>query len=231
MAGQTKSKIVQFLMPGNDIWQLGNDIHIWKFPSAMASVSLLTASEKNISSRFRFEQDRKRFTAGRYALRLLLSKYLSTDLSEISIIAEPGQKPFVSIPSNHIHFNISHSGEWVLIAFANQEVGIDIEMANPAFEFHDLLEEHFSEEEQQFIKDSGDPSSTFFYLWTRKEALTKAWGTGLQENLKQILVLTDLTLYNNHWNLESFYVSANYPAAVAFSDQRKIICYFDGTGL
>jgi 4'-phosphopantetheinyl transferase len=223
-----------FINPGNYSWELGSSVHVWKFPLIKSAFSLLTESEKELAKRFRFEGDRNRFAVGRQALRFLLSKYLDLKPEEISISAEKGQKPFISSPSSNIHFNITHSGEWVLIAIAKDELGIDIEKIDPEFEFGDLLREHFSEAEQSFISQAGDPVAAFYFLWTRKEALTKAWGTGLQENLKLVSVLdlhALIEIRNKFWKLETFNVSSDYLTALAFSSTSENIIYFDGTGI
>jgi 4'-phosphopantetheinyl transferase len=228
------STVVRFIEPVLKVWNPGNDIHIWKFPAIKVNSPFLTSSENNIASRFRLEDDRNRFTVGRHALRLLLSEYLSVGPSEISISSEIGKKPFVSNPSSEIHFNMSHSGNWILIAFAKNELGIDIEKIDFDFAFQDILPEHFSEAEQVFIAAAADPLAAFYYMWTRKEALTKAWGTGLQENLKQVTVLEAGPLIENgqkSWTLASFCVSEFYPAAIAFIGKLENIIYFDGNAL
>jgi 4'-phosphopantetheinyl transferase len=227
-------KEIQFSHPSHSAWKLNNNVHIWKFPVLNAELSLLSASEKEIAGRFRFDADRNRNVVGRQALRFLLSKYLSVLPSEISIIAVNGQKPYISAPSSHIHFNISHSGDWVLVAMANDELGIDIEKIDTDFNHDDLIREHFSESEEVFISRAADPVSAFYFLWTRKEALTKAWGTGLQENLKMVSALDEYFFSDMHkktWRLHSFKVSAFYPAAIAYSGASEELIYFDGSGI
>jgi 4'-phosphopantetheinyl transferase len=211
--------------------ELESSVHVWKFPVTETEFTLLTPAEKELAARFRFDGDRNRFSVGRQALRLLLSRYLCLPPTEIVIAGEKNQKPFIDHPSSDIHFNISHSGNWVLIAFAKDELGIDIEKMNTRFSYDGLLEDHFSAAEKTYISRSADPVAAFYFLWTRKEALTKARGTGLQENLKEIVVLDLNGLFeigNQSWKLKSFNISLEYPAAIAFSGSVDNIVYFDG---
>jgi 4'-phosphopantetheinyl transferase len=226
---EIKSTEIQFTNHDQNSWELGNSVHVWKFPVIKTGFSLLTEPEKEFAGRFRFEADRDRYAVGRQALRFLLSKYLSVSPMKIIISAEKGQKPFISKPSSNIQFNVSHSGDWVLIAFANTPVGIDIEKINPEFSYKELLQDHFSEAEQTFISEAADPVSAFYYLWTCKEALTKCWGTGLQENLKPVNVLdlhSIIEMNNKSWQLKSFNISADYPAAIAYPFESENIIFF-----
>jgi 4'-phosphopantetheinyl transferase len=231
---ESQSKEIQFIDPVQFSWKLDRDVHIWKFPVMSTGFTMLTGSEIETGSRFRFVADRNRFAVGRQALRLLLSKYLSVKPLDIIISEKPGQKPVISSPSTGTHFNISHSGEWVLIAIANDELGIDIEKIDPGFNMDELLQEHFSEPERSFISTAENPVAAFYFLWTRKEALIKACGTGLLENMKMVSALNDCSFLGRTkkiWKLESFHVSAEYPAALARFNQTESIHYFDGSGL
>ena len=218
-----------FLNPGLCNWELDQVVHMWRFPMQKISNTLLSEGEKEFAARFRLEEDRNRFITGRHALRLLLTQYLAG--ARAIILPSPlGGKPFLSESDSTIAFNLSHSGNWILLAFAKQELGIDIEKINPDFIYQDLLDEHFSEEEKSFIQLSIDPLVTFYFLWTRKEALTKGWGTGLQENLKQVGVLDGFhhQMNNQVWRLSSLFLSSEYPAALAYAGLPKNIFYFDG---
>jgi 4'-phosphopantetheinyl transferase len=215
-------------------WTLENNLHVWKFPVINTKLSFLTISENELASRFRFEDDKYRFAIARHSLRLILSKYLSLSPLEIHIAAEKGQKPRVLNSLSGIQFNISHSGEWILVAVANSETGIDIEKIDPAFSYQELLPDHFSEKEINYISEAADPLVAFYYLWTRKESLIKARGTGLRDHLKEMDVLDPDALFAlqaESWKLESFNISAMYPAAVACHSSVEKIIYYNGEDL
>jgi 4'-phosphopantetheinyl transferase len=226
---QKTPTIPEFLSPEYCSWNLSHQIHLWRFSVRPTVSSLLTENEKEFAGRFRFEEDRNRYITGRHALRLLLSLYLRQS-GEILIRSEATGKLYLSNASPGIFFNLSHSGDWVIIGFGTCEVGVDIEKIQPDFIFDDLLAEHFSQAEAHFVLSSPDPRSAFYFLWTRKEALTKAWGTGLQENLKQRDVARDIALINNDevWTVNSMNLSADYPAAVAWAGIPRDIFYFEG---
>ena len=223
-----------FIDPDSLIWNLKNKVHIWKFPVSPSSESLLSDAEVMIGRRFRFESDRNRFVTGRRSIRFLISKYLFVNPQDIDIVAEKGKKPFIGYPDTKIRFNISHSGQWVIVALANEELGVDIEQVNPSFDYSILLEEHFSDEERRLIISAEIPVAAFYFLWTRKEALVKAVGRGLQENLKAVSVLDQqgfVEIQKKKWKIKSFMLSRDYPVSFAYSGSIEGIDYFDGNGL
>ena len=86
-----------------------------------------------------------------------------------------------------LEFNISHSGNMILIGFrfcknnvvnSNSQIGVDIEKVKPDFDFELVLDEFFTQKEQEAIWQSENSTETFFKFWTQKEALVKATGTG-----------------------------------------------------
>ncbi|MGW6184938.1 4'-phosphopantetheinyl transferase family protein, partial [Bacillus mycoides] len=88
-------------------------------------------------------------------------------------------KPFFKNFSD-FHFNISHSGEWVVCATANSNVGIDIERVSD-IEALKLANEFFSDEEFYDIPSmNSDEQINYFYdIWTLKESYIKTIGKGL----------------------------------------------------
>ena len=97
-----------------------------------------------------------------------------------------------------LQFSLSHSGDFVLCAVSEAEIGADIEelhSVSPA-----LIRRICTEEEKEFI---GGDSSLFLQVWTAKEALAKLHGNGLSGDLKLLSVvqngrlqIPDLRLYS-----------------------------------
>lgn len=79
-----------------------------------------------------------------------------------------------------IHFNISHSGKYVVCAVANVPVGVDIEGNRPINAA--VAKRFFSAEENEWVSAADNQSvqeQRFFRLWTLKEAYAKATGQGI----------------------------------------------------
>jgi 4'-phosphopantetheinyl transferase len=87
-------------------------------------------------------------------------------------------KPFVAgIPS--FHFNLSHSGSWIVCAVDSAPVGIDVEEMKPIE--YELAKLMFSSEEYLYLTshDEHKRISCFYDLWTMKESFAKWAGRGL----------------------------------------------------
>ncbi len=85
-------------------------------------------------------------------------------------------------------FNISHSGDRVLIGFGNSPVGVDVELVKEKEMDKKIAQRCFTEWEQEFIKAVEENSFDdihkleewkFFIIWTMKEAYLKYIGTGI----------------------------------------------------
>lgn len=87
-------------------------------------------------------------------------------------------KPYLE---NGPYFSISHCKEGIAVAIDDQPIGIDIEHIRHADK--DLIDRVMNEEERVGMDDR-----KFTRLWTQKEAIVKAQGTGIYsfEQLKGI---------------------------------------------
>ena len=89
----------------------------------------------------------------------------------------PHGKPY--FPGTDIHFNISHSGDYKVLAIAETPVGVDIEKVRKA----DLrVANRFAQTEKDYVLEK-DNNYRFFEIWTKKEAYLKYKGTGLRGGL------------------------------------------------
>ncbi len=81
-----------------------------------------------------------------------------------------------------LHFNISHSGEWLALVISSEaEVGVDIQCHESHRDIARLAKRYFSELENQRLAelDGADARAYFYHLWALKEAWAKARGAAL----------------------------------------------------
>ena len=87
-----------------------------------------------------------------------------------------------------VDFSISHCKNAIAVALSERPVGVDVESFRHAEE--PLLKRTMNPEEQTQVREAEDPAEAFTRLWTCKEAVLKLRGTGLVDNLHE--VLTDI---------------------------------------
>jgi 4'-phosphopantetheinyl transferase len=145
---------------------------------------ILSPDEYIRANRFYFKKDRVRFTITHGVLRLLLGSYIGIEPTEIKFYLNEYGKPYLEhrIGIENIQFNISHSRDLILLAFARDlEVGVDIEFVREDLANQEIAERFFSRVEIDDLTSL--PKSlqiaAFFACWTRKEAFIKAKGMGL----------------------------------------------------
>jgi 4'-phosphopantetheinyl transferase len=216
-------------------------IHIWmvNVPQSKSLIDLysyvISSDEQIRASRFHKEKDQLRFLVSRIALRKLLAYYTRLQPDVLAFSLDDNKRPLLNTKEkDEVHFNISHSGDLILIALADSPIGVDIEFIKPSFHFADVLPTNFNTEEGVFVQNSKSPISSFFLLWTRKEALLKATAKGLVDDLKKIQstdgayqVDGDVIGSKEDWEVDSFYLSENYLGSIASIHGRKTIRFFD----
>lgn len=93
-------------------------------------------------------------------------------------------KPFFTLEPK-IHYNISHSGKYVVCLLAGQEVGIDIQI-HKKVNYERMLERMVPGKMIREILDSDEPEKAFFVQWVLREAYIKWTGEGLSRDLRTI---------------------------------------------
>ena len=127
---------------------------------------------------------RRRFALCRAALRAVLCSLLHCRNEELAFGASRHGKPFAVVggAESSVGFNVSHSGAYGLIAWSvTGRLGVDIEERAARRSLDLLIEEVMGPDEQDELAAlQGTAQLEYFYrLWTCKEALIKALGTGL----------------------------------------------------
>ncbi|MBB3110071.1 4'-phosphopantetheinyl transferase [Paenibacillus phyllosphaerae] len=158
---------------------------------------ILDEQERRTYYAYRPEQKRREFLAGRMLIKLTLSNKYSVSPRSIELIKGRYGKP--SYPGAW-QFNLSHSQGMVACAFArDRAVGLDIESMDPA---NLQLAGHIcTGDELNLIRRNPEREvRTFYELWTRKEAVIKAAGTGFTREPNQIEVpLQPVSCAMNGW--------------------------------
>jgi 4'-phosphopantetheinyl transferase len=142
--------------------------------------------------RFMRYEDRCRGVAGealcRYAVYRYDGGYRQPWLTEKNEFGKP------YLPGTGVHFNLSHSGNWVVCAVDREEVGTDVEITrsvDPA-----IAVRFFSAPERELLEqcDSIDEERKLFLgIWTLKESYIKAIGRGLDCPLDSFACLPEAT--------------------------------------
>lgn len=227
--------------------------------------ALCSVEELQRAGRFRHERDRARHIVGRSILRLLTARYLRLSPTRIDVRLGPHGKPSVSVSSRRSKLdrnqqtstplqtlphsarvpfgvNISHSGDWILWAVGfSPNIGVDVEQRRTDFDIDDLAPSVFSDWEQRALGTftPADQRQLFFDLWTRKEAVIKADGAGVQFGLQRFDVefrpeyrpcVRAIRGDGDHrkadpanWTLSSVQIDAKHAAALACHGQHQVI--------
>ena len=224
-----------YTQDGYTALNIASGIDIWRIPisSNLHLIEnlkkILPKEEIERSLRYHQEKDRQQFLMSRIVLRFLLAAYTKSEPESVVIGFGTNKKPFlVSDKLPHIHFNISHSHDLILMAFSGMELGIDIEWMDKSFSYQDLLDQNFSKDEIDFIKINQETPSIFYLLWTRKEAVLKATSSGLNSTLSSVPSLDGAhsipsSYINSHenWKVSSFQIEENYMASIAYNEKIK----------
>lgn len=120
--------------------------------------------------------------------RQILAELLGVSPQTLIFEYSEQKKPFFA---NHcIYFNVSHSADfWVMLTDKYHSVGVDVEDTRRPVEFHELSKRFFTTQEADCVQQASNPAEIFWHLWTGKEALLKAIGTGIVEGLDKVEIL------------------------------------------
>nr|WP_286943034.1 4'-phosphopantetheinyl transferase superfamily protein [Allomuricauda sp.] len=189
-------------------------------------ISFLQKHEVLRAQRYHFKKDYNRFVVCRAFLKFLLAKQTGLAISDISIDSGSNKKPYLS-SNPEVFFNVSHSGDCALIAIGNTELGVDVEQTDRNFDFMQIVLQAFSEVEIKELTKSKDQLQTFYTFWTRKEAIVKATGKGIDDSFKEIpakdgLHLKATALLGTTQNLQvnSFKFDQKYVGSLAFTNLK-----------
>lgn len=160
-------------------------------PPALAAN--LPPAEDARAAALRQPQDRLNRRVAYAAMVSLAALRTGVPPAAIGIVRDVHGKPRLQLPAGTgpLHASLSHAGTRVAVALATQAVGVDLERIGQV-DRQALLGEYFPHDPQPAGED---PQAWFFRLWTAKEALLKALGTGLRLPLRELVLRPPSTVF------------------------------------
>lgn len=135
----------------------------------LCGIELLEENRKDRVYRYRRLEDRARCLTAGLMLRSVFGE-------EAAARIQPSQYGKLILPDGR-SFNLSHSGDMVVLLTDEQPVGVDVEYITPYSQ--SVAKKVFTVSEQDWLRQQGTDEA-FFRLWTGKEAIMKALGLGFQ---------------------------------------------------
>lgn len=164
--------------------------------------SLLSKEKQIRVEKFLKKEDIYRCILGELLLRYSLWNFYDYKVKNIKFLYNEFGKPRLYYTDNqNIHFNISHSGNWIVCGISNQPIGIDVECINN--NVSDIAQRFFTNAENNYIKTQipTEQAKAFFKIWTLKESYIKCVGKGLTIPLNSFSIIItedEVLLYKNN---------------------------------
>ncbi|MGR3778286.1 4'-phosphopantetheinyl transferase Sfp [Bacillus paramycoides] len=224
-------------------WARISDLQSWHY-------NLLNDVEREKANSYHHSADHTRFIIGCVISRLVLGKILSMSPVQVPIDRMCPvcklQHGRPQLPEGMPQLSVSHSGEWVVVAFTKSApVGVDVEQMNPNVDVMKMAEGVLTDIEIAQVMKLPDEQRLegFLTYWTRKEAVLKATGEGLliptvhitvsaPSDPPKLLVFKDKQELVENTIIEDVRPCVDYMAAIAiFSKEVTEIMQLDAVSL
>jgi 4'-phosphopantetheinyl transferase len=186
---------------------------------------VLSPDERAGVAAMHFAHDRRRRAAARAALRLAAAAALGRDPATVPLTRDAHGRPVVA--GGALHVSLSHSGPVGAVALAGHPVGVDVEHLRADRDELAIARRWFTPAEARLVEAGPDRAASFGALWTAKEAVLKALGTGLAGGLDRVALrldadgcprleaLGDDRAAHERWTIAALPAPETYRAAVA----------------
>jgi 4'-phosphopantetheinyl transferase len=176
-----------FVAPGiGEACILVCDSALWASHAASAE-HVLDAGERARAARFQFERDRITYVTSHALWRTAIGFCLGVEAALVRLSSTSTGQP--RLYGTGYATSLSHSGTWVAMAIcAGTTIGVDIERSPTRLAMDALMPLVCTPAEISVMEKLSPPEreTTLLALWTRKEALLKAFGVGLTADPAQL---------------------------------------------
>ncbi|MEP1448368.1 MAG: 4'-phosphopantetheinyl transferase superfamily protein [Paraglaciecola sp.] len=171
-----------------------NKIHLYYLDMRQITLAqhelygILNRSEQRRYNDFKNTKRQSQFIMSRWLIKQCLKQLFAQPLShDYQLIDYCCWK--VTEQDKSYSISISHSGHFIGVAIAAFPcaIGLDIEQHKPR-NFSELVQIIGTKKEQNLVCNHADPQSTFYHLWTAKEALLKASKKSVERVCKESLL-------------------------------------------
>ena len=190
---------------------LSADLYLLNTASVDADLVIRLASELAPDERRHWHEIHQagrqhEYLLGRVLLRRLLAERLCCPPD--ALVFRTGEHGKPTLVSHDWQFNLSHSGDWLVLALCQQgPLGVDVEMGLRQRPVLPLAQRFYAPEEYQWLLalPSREQTSAFYRLWSRKEAVLKAQGAGIAAGLDKVRFVPE-----EEWRLDNRLDSRSY---------------------
>ena len=164
------------------------ELHLWRISLKVSSPTLLqlkntlSPDERSRAKRLLAPQKATAFIIARGRLRQILGNYLNLPPAGLQFSYGIKGKPALHADlCSDLSFNLSHSGDWALLAVAvDTAVGVDLEQIDPLIDCREIAAQFFNPQEISIFNNFPERRKRrgFYRLWTSKEARLKRIGFG-----------------------------------------------------
>ncbi len=167
-----------------------SEVHLWctNLDESLVDIGvlslMLSPPERARARRFAFEKHRRRFIVAKVWCRCVLGRYLSREPCDVPLNVDARGKPHIVAEANQVdlRFSLSHCGPFAMLAVTVKlNIGVDIQYPIADELWPAVTERLLTPDESAYINDLTPTAKTLALaeIWTRKEAVAKALGTGL----------------------------------------------------
>jgi 4'-phosphopantetheinyl transferase len=159
----------------------------------------LSPAERLRLEALHFPRDRNLYLASHVFLRELLCVYQSNDPADWQFESNAEGRPEIAqpleLPAERLRFSLSHTYGLIAVAVARGwQVGVDVERTREGTDFDVITPSLLAGSEKSWFPQIAPSAreAAFVSLWTMKEALLKACGAGIGEDLDKVALLHSL---------------------------------------